>query len=121
MRKHGLLICLLAAWVGCGKTPPATPPSPTPTAAPAEATAEPPGSSPEQNAAKPAPPTDEAQIAAVLGELTQAVRRYAVEQRRAPKTLDELVAQGYLDRVPEAPAGKRFAIGNKLEVYLADK
>ena len=35
---------------------------------------------------------DQAQIDAGLNELTQAVRKYAAEQRRAPKALDELVA-----------------------------
>ncbi|PYI84468.1 MAG: hypothetical protein DME26_13230 [Verrucomicrobia bacterium] len=63
---------------------------------------------------------EEAQIAAVLNELTQAVRKYGVEQRRVPKTLEELVAKGYLSRVPEAPAGKKFAINKDLQVYLAN-
>jgi hypothetical protein len=49
------------------------------------------------------------------------VRRFAAEQRKAPKTLDELVAAGYLSQVPEAPAGKQFAINQKLEVYLAKR
>jgi len=67
-----------------------------------------------------AAPADETQTAALLNELTQLVRRYGVEQQRAPKTLDELVANGYLASVPPAPAGKRFAIDKKLQVYLAN-
>jgi hypothetical protein len=59
-------------------------------------------------------------LAALLGELTQAVRKYAVEQRRAPKALDELVAAGYLSQLPQPPAGKRFAISKTLQVYLAE-
>ena len=94
-----VLIGLLATWVGCGRTSSSGPA--TPESGPAAATA------------------DETQITAALAELTQVVRRYAAEQRRAPKTLEELVAAGYLSRVPEPPAGKKFAINAKLEVYLA--
>jgi hypothetical protein len=57
----------------------------------------------------------------VLSELTQAVRKYAAEQKKVPASLDELVANNYLPSIPEAPAGKKFAIDKKLQVYLADK
>ncbi|MBI2949784.1 MAG: hypothetical protein HYY23_19305 [Verrucomicrobia bacterium] len=63
---------------------------------------------------------NEAQIAAVLNELTQAVRKYSVEQRRVPKSLEEVVASGYWGRIPQAPSGKRFAIDKNLQVYLAN-
>ncbi len=63
----------------------------------------------------------EAQIAATLGELTQAVRKYGAEQRSVPKTLEELVAKGYLSRIPPAPAGKGFAIDKNLQVYLVNR
>ena len=63
--------------------------------------------------------TDEARISALLSELTQTVRRYAAEQRRVPKTVAELVDNGYLTAVPDAPPGKRFAINKNLQVYLA--
>lgn len=56
-----------------------------------------------------------------LAELTQAVRKFAVEQRAAPTTLDELVAKGYLDRIPPAAKGKRYAINKNLQVYLANQ
>ncbi len=81
-------------------------------------------------AGRPAPPENgaaaaqkaeagkEAELAQVLGELTQRVRKYSVEQRQAPQSLDDLVAKGYLDRVPEAPAGKRFVITRNLQVQL---
>jgi hypothetical protein len=52
--------------------------------------------------------------------LTQAVRKYAAEQQKVPASLEELVAAKYLPAVPEAPAGKRFGIDKKLQVYLAD-
>jgi hypothetical protein len=60
-------------------------------------------------------------LAAIIAELTQTVRKYAAEQRKAPQTLDELVAAGYLSHLPVAPTGKRFGIDKKLQVYLADR
>jgi hypothetical protein len=38
-----------------------------------------------------------------------------------PKTLEELVAAGYLSQVPQPPPGKRFAIDKKLQVNLVDE
>jgi len=64
---------------------------------------------------------DDAALAAVLGELTQVVRKFSVENRRVPKNLEELVANGYLTRVPQAPAGKKFAISKELQVQLVKK
>jgi hypothetical protein len=64
--------------------------------------------------------SSEAQLKDTLGELTQLVRRYAMEQRSTPPTLQELVNKGYLTNVPPAPGGKKFAINKKLEVYLAN-
>jgi hypothetical protein len=61
------------------------------------------------------------QVAATIAELTQKVRKFAVEQRQAPKTLEELVAKGYLDTIPAAPQGKKFAIDKNLQVHLAKK
>jgi hypothetical protein len=55
----------------------------------------------------------------VSNELTQAVRKFGAEQRRVPKTLEEVAAGGYLSRIPQAPAGKKFAIDKNLQVYLA--
>ena len=49
------------------------------------------------------------------------MRKYSVEQRQTPKNLDELVAKGYLSQIPEAPAGKKFAIDKNLQVYVSDR
>jgi hypothetical protein len=57
---------------------------------------------------------------AVLAEMTQAVRRYAAETKKVPATLEEIAAAGYLPQVPAAPAGHKFAIDRKLQVYLTD-
>jgi hypothetical protein len=65
--------------------------------------------------------TDEARVSALLIELTQTARRYAAEQRRVPKTIEELVGDGYLTALPQAPRGKRFAINKNLQVYLANQ
>ncbi len=63
----------------------------------------------------------QAEVAPVLNELTQVVRKYAAEQRRAPAALDELVTNGYLAAIPSAPAGKKFAIDKNLQVYLMNQ
>jgi hypothetical protein len=94
------LACCLAAISGCGKSGSSTSPG-TPSAAGTAA------------------PTEE-QVATTIAELTQSVRKFAADQRQAPKTLDELVAKGYLDRLPTAPKGKRYAVNKSLQVYLAD-
>ena len=54
----------------------------------------------------------------LLAELTQAVRKYAMEKQTVPRSLDELVAAGYLRGLPRAPDGKRFGISKELKVYL---
>jgi hypothetical protein len=119
MRLRLLIGCWLAVWVGCGKQP-----APPPSAAQPSV----------ENAARPADSStvvtqaeasavapDEARMAAVLGELTQVVRKYSVERRRVPKTLEELVANGYLTRIPPAPTGKKFAITKDLQVQLVKR
>lgn len=56
-----------------------------------------------------------------LGQLTQLVRRYTVEQQQVPKDLLELVARKYLTAVPHPPQGKRFVIDRRMvEVKLAN-
>ena len=95
------MVCLLASWMGCGKR------SDT--------------SSPSGEAAAKAAAAEATQIAALLKELTQAVRKFGVEQRRVPKNLEELVANGYLPGMPPAPAGKQFAIDKNLQVTLVNR
>lgn len=72
-------------------------------------------------AAQTAPPATEAQadISAVLGQLTQALRKYSFEHRHVPASFGELVAAGNLGPIPAAPAGKKFTIDAKaLQVVL---
>jgi hypothetical protein len=96
---------VVALCFGCGKQGSSVAPGAPSVAAPAEGA--------------PAGTTAD-QIAALLVELTQTARRYAAEQQRVPKTVDELVGNGYLNALPQAPPGKRFAISQNLQVYLAD-
>lgn len=58
------------------------------------------------------------ETARLLSELTQQVRKYSVEQRQPPRSLEELVARGYLKELPVAPAGQRFVITKNLQVEL---
>ena len=94
MAARVLMVLLMLFLVGCGKS---APPSASTRAA------------------------DQAKIDLTLNELTQAVRKYAVEQRRAPLALDELMTNGYLAAIPSAPEGKKFAINKNLQVYLANR
>ncbi len=60
-----------------------------------------------------------ADASAQLAQLTQVLRRFAVEHRQVPKSLNELVVAQYLAALPAAPAGKQFVIEPKhLEVVL---
>src|SRR5690349_17840181 len=55
----------------------------------------------------------EADLSGVLAELTQALRKFSAEKQQVPTSLDALVAAGYLQNLPQAPAGKVFAIDAK--------
>jgi hypothetical protein len=121
MRQRLIPVCLLAALMSCGKPtlPPPADPTPDPWSAASEAAAP-----AEVSSVAPAGDelaADETELNALLGELTQLVRRYGLEQRRAPKSLDDLVTAGYLTQVPPPPAGKRYAINRNLQVYVADR
>ena len=111
-----LTACLLVSWIGCGKHPASSSPQSAPAADATTPSANPPATASQTD---PSLATDEANLADMLKELTQVVRRFGAEQRRVPKSFEELVANGYLSRVPPAPAGKRFAIDKNLQVYLA--
>jgi hypothetical protein len=63
---------------------------------------------------------DMANAEAQAAELTQAVRKYAAEKQRAPKSFEEIAAAGYLPSIPSAPAGKAYIIDKNLQVQLAD-
>lgn len=85
------------------------------------------GCGPSSRSSTTAPPAADAsdragdEITRLLGELTQLVRKYSAEQRQPPANLDDLVAKGYLNEAPAAPAGKRFVITRSLQVELANR
>jgi hypothetical protein len=79
---------------------------------------------------KSAPPKSEAitaasadaNTAAALNQLTQALRKFSAERKTTPASVDELAASGYVKQMPQAPAGKKFAInGRVMEVVLVDQ
>jgi hypothetical protein len=94
-----VLACACIAFSACGKKPAASPSSQQ--------------TSPTSNAA-----ASESDASKTLDRLTQAVRKYAAETQSAPKSLNDLVAAGYLTELPEAPAGKKFIIDQNLRVQL---
>jgi hypothetical protein len=126
---------LLACTWGCGKgpapvseqnsanqnaqTPTQAQPAATPTAqAPVQAAA--PDQAPVYNP-RVAPPPSPAQVkpvqvavgadgSKVCAQLTQAYRKFAVEQRHLPGSIGELVAGGYVAGLPEPPPGTQYAI-----------
>jgi len=82
-------------WLGCGKS--ASPPAAAPAATNAGSSAVAP----------------EADLANVLTELTQALRKFSVEKRQVPTSLNEVVAAGYIQNMPQPPPGKTFGIDSK--------
>ncbi len=120
MRASVLAFVLFLLLAGCGKQPargvsasgPATSNVPAALGLPARQVA------PPQAGAS---TWSQKELAGTLRELTQAVRKYAADNQTRPKSLQELLAQGYLAQIPAAPPGKKFAINNMLEVYLADQ
>jgi hypothetical protein len=100
-----LLLAFIMAWFGCGKKTASTPPVAGEAAAASEGNSG-------------AGAGDQATLVATLNDLTQTVRKYAAERQRAPKSLDELVTDGYLTGIPQAPAGKKFALGKNLQVVV---
>ena len=70
---------------------------------------------PEAPAAPPNPEVD-------LKTLNEAARAYVMGQLKDPSTVDDLVKEGFLKRVPAAPAGKKYALSpDKKSVLLVDQ
>lgn len=64
--------------------------------------------------------SDEDNIAKQTQRLTQVLRKFAAENRRVPRSLDELVQMGYLPELPVPPGGKKFVFDDQLRVTLKD-
>jgi hypothetical protein len=89
------LTCVVAwLWLGCDKgSPPA------------------PAASPSTNGAPGA--SAQTDLTSTLAELTQALRKFSVERRQVPASLNDLVAAGYIQNMPQPPPGKTFGIDSK--------
>ena len=75
----------------------------------------------ETNAPAPMPGVS-AEVQATLTQLTDAARKYNVEKRQPPMSLQDVVAAGYLKEIPAAPPGKKFVLNPRLVVVtLADQ
>lgn len=114
-------VALVLAAVGCGKKT-----NPAQTVESADATV----STTAAANAKPAPvvnPIVVPQAAAgdtsqILGALTQALRKYAVEHKGMPRNFSELVSAGYVRNLPSPPSGKKFEIdANSARVVLVNQ
>lgn len=125
-----LLPTLLAGGIflfgGCGKKT-----GSTETAATSQNSNSSPGQTPANQASRtlgngpqvvPVTVQENADGAAKLDQLTQVLRRFSVEHRRVPQSLNEVVAAGYLTGLPPAPPGKQFAIdGKHVQVVLESR
>jgi hypothetical protein len=59
---------------------------------------------------------------AALNALTQAARKYSFEKRQPPASVEELATAGYVQSLPQPPAGKKFVIDKKrMVVELANQ
>ncbi|PYJ80614.1 MAG: hypothetical protein DME22_23815 [Verrucomicrobia bacterium] len=94
------MVLLLTA---CGRHSENSPSAPAPAAEPGKSAADAPAVVARSEASG-------AELAAALGELTQALRKYSFEHQRLPKTFNEVVAAGYVNNMPQAPPGKKFEI-----------
>ena len=115
MPSRVVLPLLIAVFLtGCGKSPETSRPNPVSTSEPAQGEKTDAAPATEQSAvAATLSNASEAALNAALGELTQALRKYSFEHQRLPKTLNEVVAAGYVKNMPQAPSGKRFEIDPK--------
>lgn len=62
-----------------------------------------------------------ADLAPILAELTQAVRKFSFEKQHRPASLEELVSAGYLGSVPQLADGRRFAVDPKTMQVVVTK
>ena len=116
-----LVFCLAMPWTGCHKrSKPAPAPLSSVSVTQEEAPVVPAGDAPLAPPLQPVVVSGSDQ-AAMLGQLTQALRKYCIENQRVPKTFEEFVASAAV-QVPAPPAGKKFAIDlNGLHVVLVNR
>jgi hypothetical protein len=103
------VLCLVLGMTACNRPENQAPAATTkaPTAPTAETAA------PTTPTVPDGPAIAEADVSAILDEMTQALRKFSFEKKRLPASIDELITAGYLGAKPTAPGGKRFAIDPK--------
>jgi predicted small lipoprotein YifL len=111
LRVARLLCMLIISLAGCGKKPPAE-------SSPASASVTPvaeAGGAPAQSSPRAVQPVviQATDANAALPELTQSLRKFALEQKRLPKTFSEIVSAGYVQNLPTPPPGKKFEVDSK--------
>jgi hypothetical protein len=108
---------------GCGKSSETSRPTPVSTTDPSQAKKTDAAPATERTTVAAAfSQASEAALNAALAQLTQALRKYSFEHQRVPKSIGEIVAAGYLKDMPQAPAGKKFAIDAKtVQVVLVNQ
>ena len=111
MRLAPVFVILLLA-AGCGRKTEQSP-TVTPSASPATNAHASPDEGQNSPPAATASDAKAAELAAVLAELTQVLRKYSFEHQRVPKAFSEIVAAGYVKDMPQAPPGKKFEIDPK--------
>lgn len=140
----GILTLMVAGVTGCGDKPePVKPPTSTPaapTTAPSSVSV---GTPAVQTAVSAPPPTggaamplpgatpaggaptaaaEEVPSKDALDAVTKAVQSFFINKERAPKNLEELVASGFLKKLPAPPAGKKYVYDpEKANITLADQ
>ena len=147
IKLNNLIICavLATSLVGCGDKPeatkavtpakqesPAKPPTEVSIGTPTVNTAvsaPPPGAgvaTPPPGSAPTAPGTAAAEQEVpskdALDAVTKAAQSFFVSKERAPKNLEELVASGFLKKLPAPPAGKKYVYDpERANITLADQ
>jgi len=106
------LFAIILFVAGCGQKAEQSP-SIAPPASPAADAQASPGKDQVNPPAAPAPDAKADELAKVLAELTQVLRKYSFEHRRLPKAFSEVIAAGYVKDMPQAPPGKKFEIDPK--------
>jgi|GEM_PF-972282 len=124
-RRAPLVAIFVLALVGCKKEEAPAPPAPTPKtsvsvetmmgqAAPTTAVeGQPKGTAPAKTETMPAENPGEVtpeKIDVNLANLENVVNGYYADTKRKPSSLEQLVAEHYLPRIPQAPAGKRYVL-----------
>jgi hypothetical protein len=121
MSRVVLLLLLAVLFTGCSKSPESSRPTAVSSTEPAKG-GKPAPATEQMAAAAAVSSASEAALNAALAELTQALRKYSFEHQRVPKTVDEMVAAGYLKNMPQAPQGKKFAIDAKtVQIVLVNR